>query len=190
MKIIVGVSGGSCAIYGVALLQVLKQLNIETHLVVSTMGEYVVQHECGMTMEELKQLATVTHDNKDLAAPISSGSFKTDGMIIIPCSMRTLAAVANGLSDNLLTRAADVTVKENRKLVVVPRETPLSVIHLENMLKLARIGVTVLPASPGFYNHPESLEDIVAIMVGRALDQMGIEHQLFRRWGASESGGN
>lgn len=186
MKIIVGVSGGSCAIYGVALLQVLKQLNIETHLVVSTMGEYVVQHECGMSLDELTQLATVVYDNKNLAASISSGSFKTDGMIIIPCSMRTLAAVANGISDNLLTRAADVTIKENRKLVMVPRETPLSVIHLENMLKLAKMGVTILPASPGFYHHPETMEDIVAIMVGRTLDQIGIEHQLFRRWGTDK----
>jgi len=183
MKIIVGISGGSCAIYGVALLQVLKQLGIESHLVVSTMGEHVVNHECGMGLDELKQLAAVTHDNKNLAAPISSGSFKTDGMVIIPCSMRTLAAVANGNSDNLLTRAADVVIKERRKLVVVPRETPLSVIHLENMLKLARMGVTVLPASPGFYHHPENLEDIIAIMVGRTLDQLGIDHQLFRRWG-------
>lgn len=183
MKIIVGVSGGSCAIYGVALLQVLKQLNIETHLVVSTMGEHVVQHECGMNLEELSELASVTHNNKDIAAPISSGSFKTDGMIIIPCSMKTLAAVANGISDNLLTRAADVTIKEKRKLVLVPRETPLSVIHLENMLKLAKMGITIMPASPGFYHHPETMEDIIAIMVGRSLDQLGIEHQLFKRWG-------
>lgn len=183
MKIIVGVSGGSCAIYGVALLQVLKQLNIETHLVVSTMGEYVVQHECGMNLEELSDLASVTHNNKDLAAPISSGSFKTDGMIIIPSSMRTLAAVANGVSDNLLTRAADVVIKEKRKLVMVARETPLSVIHLENMLKLAKMGVTIMPASPGFYHHPETMEDIISIMVGRSLDQFGIDHQLFKPWG-------
>lgn len=183
MKIIVGVSGGSCAIYGVSLLQVLSQLSIETHLVVSNMGEYVVQHECGMNVEELSSLASFTHNNRDLAAPISSGSFKTDGMVIIPCSMRTLAAVANGVSDNLLTRAADVVIKERRKLVMVPRETPLSVIHLENMLKLARMGVTIMPASPGFYHQPESLEDIIAMMVGRTLDQLGIEHQLFKPWG-------
>ncbi|SCZ04638.1 4-hydroxy-3-polyprenylbenzoate decarboxylase [Alkaliphilus peptidifermentans DSM 18978] len=178
-----GVTGGSCAIYGVGLLKVLQQLNIETHLVVSKMGEYVVNHECGMDLAELKSLATVYHDNNDLAAPIASGSFKTDGMIIIPCSMRTLAAVAHGMSDNLLTRAADVVVKEGRKLVIVPRETPLSVIHLENMLKLARIGVKILPAAPGFYHQPESIEEIVSIMVGRALDQLDVEHNLFKRWG-------
>ncbi|WP_091546831.1 UbiX family flavin prenyltransferase [Alkaliphilus peptidifermentans] len=183
MRIIVGVTGGSCAIYGVGLLKVLQQLNIETHLVVSKMGEYVVNHECGMDLAELKSLATVYHDNNDLAAPIASGSFKTDGMIIIPCSMRTLAAVAHGMSDNLLTRAADVVVKEGRKLVIVPRETPLSVIHLENMLKLARIGVKILPAAPGFYHQPESIEEIVSIMVGRALDQLDVEHNLFKRWG-------
>ncbi|ABW17926.1 UbiX family flavin prenyltransferase [Alkaliphilus oremlandii] len=183
MKIIVGLSGGSCAIYGVGLLKVLKELEIETHLVVSTMGEYVANHECGISLEELKQMATYFHENKNLAAPIASGSFKTDGMIIVPCSMRTLGAVANGLSDNLLTRAADVVIKERRKLVVVPRETPLSVIHLENMLKLAKIGVTVMPAAPGFYHQPETIGDIVSIMVGRILDQMDIQHNLFKPWG-------
>ncbi|KAB3536023.1 UbiX family flavin prenyltransferase [Alkaliphilus pronyensis] len=183
MRIIVGVTGGSCAIYGVGLLKVLQQLNIETHLVVSKMGEYVVNHECGMNLDELKSLATVYHDNNDLAAAIASGSFKTDGMIIIPCSMRTLAAVAHGMSDNLLTRAADVVLKEGRRLVIVPRETPLSVIHLENMLKLARMGVKILPAAPGFYHLPESIEEIVSIMVGRALDQLDIENNLFKRWG-------
>lgn len=183
MRIIVGITGGSCAIYGVGLLKVLQQLNIETHLVVSTMGEYVVNHECGMDLEELKTFATVYHNNKDLAAPIASGSFKTDGMVIIPCSMKTLASVAHGMSDNLLTRAADVVIKEGRKLVIVPRETPLSVIHLENMLKLAKIGVKVLPAAPGFYHQPETIEDIIGIMIGRTLDQLNIEHNLFKRWG-------
>ena len=183
MKVVVGISGGSGAIYGVALLKVLQELNIETHLVVSTMGEYVTEHECGIKLEELKGLATYFHENKDLAAPISSGSFKTDAMVIIPSSMKTIASVANGISDNLLTRAADVIIKENRKLIMVPRETPLSVLHLENMLKLAKMGVTVLPASPGFYNHPENLGDIVSIIVGKVLDQLHIEHNLFKRWG-------
>ncbi|WP_330577757.1 UbiX family flavin prenyltransferase [Alkaliphilus serpentinus] len=183
MRIVVGISGGSCGIYGVGLLKVLQELNIETHLVVSTMGEYVVKHECGMDLDELKGLATHYHNNKDLAAPISSGSFKTNGMIIIPSSMRTLAAVANGISDNLLTRAADVTIKESRRLVIVPRETPLSVIHLENMLKLAKMGVRIMPAAPGFYHQPETIEEIVSIIVGRALDQLDIEHNLLKRWG-------
>lgn len=182
MKVVVGVSGGSGAIYGVALLKILREFNIETHLVVSTMGEYVTNHECGVDLEGLKSLATYYHDNKNLAAPIASGSFKTDAMVIVPCSMKSVAAVANGMSDNLLTRAADVTIKENRKLIVVPRETPLSQIHLENMLKLSKIGVTVMPPSPGFYNHPQDIGDIVSGIVARILDQLGIDHDLTERW--------
>ncbi|KRQ87588.1 putative aromatic acid decarboxylase [Caloramator mitchellensis] len=183
MRLIVGISGGSCAIYGIGLLKVLKELNIETHLVVTTMGEYVVEHECGFNLEELKKLATYYHDNKNLAAPIASGSFKTDGMVVVPCSMKTLSSIANGYSDNLLTRAADVCIKEGRRVILVPRETPLSAIHLENMLKLVRCGVKVMPASPGFYNQPQTINDLVAFMVGRILDQLDIEHSLYTRWG-------
>lgn len=183
MRVIVGISGGSGGIYGVALLKVLQELNIETHLVVTRMGEYVVEHECGVSLEELKDLATYYHDNQNFAAPIASGSFKTDAMVIIPSSMKTVASIANGMSDNLLTRAADVIIKENRKLVIVPRETPLSTIHLENMLKLSKAGVVVLPPTPGFYNHPETIGDIVSTIVGRVLDQLNIEHNLSRRWG-------
>lgn len=182
MKVIVGISGGSGAIYGVALLKILKELNIETHLVVSTMGEYVTEHECGLNLEDLKGLATHFHDNKNLAAPIASGSFKTDAMVIVPCSMKTVSTVAHGTSDNLLARAADVIIKENRKLIVVPRETPLSQIHLENMLKLSKIGVTVMPPSPGFYSHPQDIGDIVSGIVARILDHLDIEHDLIKRW--------
>lgn len=183
MRVVVGISGGSGSLYALGLLKVLKDLGIETHLVVSTLGEYVTEHECDVNLEELKGFATYYHDNKDLAAPIASGSFLADAMVIVPCSMKTVSAVANGLSDNLLTRAADVTIKENRKLIVVPRETPLSSIHLENMLKLSRAGVTVLPASPPFYNQPETIGDIVISIVARILDQIGIEHNLIKRWG-------
>ncbi|MDO6355042.1 UbiX family flavin prenyltransferase [Caloramator sp. CAR-1] len=183
MRLIVGISGGSCAIYGVGLLKVLKELNIETHLVVSSMGEYVLEHECGYKLEDVRKLASYSYDNKDLGAAIASGSFKTDGMVIVPCSMKTLSAVANGYSESLLTRAADVCIKEGRKLILVPRETPLSPIHLENMLKLSRIGVKIMPASPAFYNNPKSISDLVAFMVGRILDQLDIEHSLFTRWG-------
>jgi flavin prenyltransferase len=183
MRVVVGISGGSGAIYGVGLLRVLKELGVETHLVVSTMGEYNVNHECGMNLEELKKLATYYHDNKNLAASIASGSFKTDAMVIVPCSMKTLSSVANGFSDSLLTRAADVIIKENRKLIIVPRETPLSAIHLENMLKLARLGITVMPPSPAFYSQPETIGDIVSMIVGRILDQIGVEHNLLKRWG-------
>lgn len=182
MKIVVGVSGGSGSIYAVSLLKALQQLNIETHLVVSTMGEFVSNHETGIDLDELKHMATHFYDNKDFAAPIASGSFRVDGMVVAPCSMKTLSSVANGFSDNLLTRACDVTIKERRNLVLVPRETPLSPIHLENMLKLSRMGVTIFPPTPGFYNHPETIEDMVLNMVGRILDMLHIENELAKRW--------
>lgn len=182
MKVVVGISGGSGAIYAVSLLKALKEMCIETHLVVSTMGAYVTEHECGIGLEELKGMATHYHDNKNFAAPIASGSFKVDSMVVVPCSMKTLAGIANGFSDGLLTRACDVAIKEQRKLILVPRETPLSSIHLENMLKLSKIGVSIVPPSPGFYNHPETLEDIVLNMTGRILDMMGIDNNLANRW--------
>lgn len=182
MKVVVGISGGSGAIYGVSLLKALKELGIETHLVVSTMGEYVTEHECGVSLEQLKGLATYYHDNKNFAAPIASGSFKVDKTIIVPCSMKTLSGIANGFSDSLLSRACDVAIKERRPLIIVPRETPLSPIHLENMLKLANMGITIFPPSPGFYNHPETIEDIVLNMTGRLLDMLGIDNDLVSRW--------
>lgn len=182
MRVVVGISGGSGAIYGVSLLKALKELNIETHLVVTTMGEYVMNHECGVSLDELNNLATYYYDNKNFAAPIASGSFKVDKTIIVPCSMKTLASVANGFSDSLLSRTCDVAIKEGRKLILVPRETPLSPIHLENMLKLSRMGVTIFPPSPGFYSHPETLEDIVLNMTGRLLDMMDIDNNLINRW--------
>lgn len=183
MRLIVGISGGSGAIYAVRLLQVLRQLGIETHLVVSRMGEQVAAHECGITRDGLAGLAEHSYDNGDLFAATASGTFKTDGMVIVPCSMKTLAAVASGYADSLLTRSADVILKEGRKLVIVPRETPFNQIHLENMLRLSKMGVTVMPACPGFYNHPETIEDIVDALVGKMLDAFGIEHSLVPRWG-------
>jgi len=182
MKIVIGISGGSGSIYAISLLKALNELKIETHLVVSTMGEFVIEQENGLSLEELKSLATYFHDNKNFAASIASGSFKTDGMVVVPCSMKTLSAIANGYSDSLLTRACDVTVKERRKLILVPRETPLSPIHLENMLKLSRIGVTIFPPIPAFYNHPQTIEDIVLQMTGRILDILEIDNNLVKRW--------
>lgn len=184
MKIIVGMTGGSGAIYGVALLQALKELGVETHLVMSQMGEKVLTHECGFGREDIAAFADYFYEAHDLFAPIASGTFKTDGMVIVPCSMKTLAAVASGYSDSLLTRSADVIIKESRKLVIVPRETPLSPIHLENMLRLSKMGVTIMPASPGFYHHPQSTADIVGGMVGKILDAFHIDHELTQRWGA------
>lgn len=182
MKIVVGISGGSGSVYALSLLKALKEMGVESHLVVSSMGEYVTEHETGIGLKELKSMADYYHDNKNFAASIASGSFKVDGMVVVPCSMKTLASVANGFSDNLLTRACDVTIKEGRRLVLVPRETPLSPIHLENMLKLAKMGVVIFPPSPGFYNHPENLEDIIINMTGRILDSLGLDNNLVSRW--------
>ncbi len=183
MRLVIGISGGSGAIYAVGLLQALRQLGIETHLVMSGMGEKVMVHECGYERADMLKMADYLYEAEDLFAPTASGTFKTDGMVIVPCSMKTMAAIANGYSDSLLTRSADVIMKEGRKLVIVPRETPLNQIHLENMLKLSRAGVTIMPASPGFYNHPESIADIVGAMVGKILDAFSIEHSLSARWG-------
>src|SRR5699024_12557407 len=135
------------SIYAISLLKALLLLNIESHLVVTSMGEYVTEHECGVSLNELKQMATYFHDNKNFAAPIASGSFKVDSMIVLPCSMKTLSSVANGFSDSLLTRACDVTLKEKRKLVLVPRETPFNTIHIEIILHLSIIGVNIFPSS-------------------------------------------
>ena len=182
VKIVVGVTGGSGAVYALALLRQLRILECETHLVVSRMGAYVMEHECGVSLEELRTFADRFYEDDDLAAPISGGSFRTFGMAVVPCSMKTLASIAGGFSESLLTRAADVTLKERRKLVLVTRESPLSVIHLENMLAATRAGAVVMPASPGFYHRPESVAEMVVSVSGRILDALGVEHSLTRRW--------
>lgn len=182
VKIVVGVTGGSGAVYALALLRQLRILGCETHLVVSRMGAYVMDHECGVSLEELRTFADRFYEDDDLAAPISGGSFRTLGMAVVPCSMKTLASIAGGFSESLLTRAADVTLKERRKLVLVTRESPLSVIHLENMLAATRAGAVVMPASPGFYHRPESVAELVVSFSGRILDALGVEHDLIRRW--------
>src|SRR5919199_2079607 len=186
-KIVVGITGSSGVIYGIKLLHILKESEIETHIVLSKWAEKNIEIETDERVEEVKKLASFEYKENDMAASISSGSFKTDGMIIIPCSMKTLASIANGYDDNLISRAASVTIKENRKLVIVPRETPLSRIHLENMLKLSEIGVTILPAMPGFYYKPKSMDDLIVHIVGKILDQFRIDHNLFRRWGHSRN---
>ena len=182
MKIAVGLSGGSGAIYTLALLNYLGELGVERHLVASRMGLKVMEHECGVDEAELRRHCEVYHDNENLGAVLASGSARLDGMAVVPCSMKTLAGIACGYSDTLLTRAADVCIKERRRLVLVVRETPLSPIHLENMLKLSQMGVTILPASPGFYNHPRELSDIVRFMAGKILDQLGLAHDVYQRW--------
>ena len=182
MRIIVGITGASGVIYGWRLVQVLKQAGCEVHAVVSEHGWQVLAYECGVDQSAVTAVVDRLYDVHAMAASIASGSFPVDAMVIAPCSMRTLGAVANGLADNLLTRAADVTIKEARQLVIVPRETPISVIHLTNMLNLAQIGVKIVPASPGFYHCPTDLSGLVDMLVGKICDILKVEHNLFPRW--------
>jgi 4-hydroxy-3-polyprenylbenzoate decarboxylase len=183
MRLAIGISGASGVMYGVKLLEFLRnEKNVETFLIVTKAAEKVIEVEMGLPIEHVLSMANHHYDVNDLTAPLVSGSFPIDKMVIIPCSMRTLAAIAQGRSDNLLLRAADVTLKEGRQLVLVPRETPLNVIHLENMLKLARLGVTILPAMPAFYIKPTSLDDLFNYVVGKVLDVIGVQHDLYKRW--------
>jgi len=180
---VVAITGASGVIYGIRLLEVLAEQKIFVELVVSDTAKVVMREELG---GEAKLPAASSllhaHDFHDFTAPIASGSYPTEGMVIIPCSMGTLGAVASGLSQNLIHRAADCTIKEGRKLVLVPRETPLSAIHLENMLKLSRLGVKIVPPMPAFYGAQQTVSDIVDFVAGKVLDQMGIPHMLYPRW--------
>lgn len=190
---VIGITGASGAIYGVRLVQVLLEQGIDVHLVITESGWRVLKLE--HSWDASNRADTLVHHfgqypgkfhyhfAQDISASIASGSFRTSGMVICPCSMGTLAAISNGNSDNLLERAADVMLKEGRKLIVVPRETPLHQIHLENMLRLAKMGVSILPAMPAFYQGPTSVEDLIDFVVGKVLDVMDIEHSLYRRWG-------
>ncbi len=186
MRIVVGLAGSSSPIYGIRTLEVLKEVGVETHLVVSDGAKRTIPLETQWTVEKVEALATVVYDNDDLAASISSGSFPTDGMIVAPCSMKTLAAIAYSFSQNLLVRAADVTLKERRKLVLVPRETPLHLGHLRNMVRATELGAVILPPMPAFYHAPKSVDDIINQTIGKILDQFHIEHTLFRRWRTPE----
>jgi flavin prenyltransferase len=189
-RIVVGITGATGAIFGVRLLQALRAADVETHLVLSKWGRQTVEHETGITAPELNALASVVHGSGNMAATISSGSFRTEGMVVAPCTMKTLGAIAQGYGDNLVQRAADVVLKERRKLVLVARETPLSEIHLENMLKLSRMGVTILPPMPAFYNKPQSIDDIVDHIVARVLDQFDIDADFAKRWDGQMDRGN
>jgi 4-hydroxy-3-polyprenylbenzoate decarboxylase len=181
-RLIVALTGASGAIFGIRLLEVLREADVETHLVMSKWAVQTLEHETKTSAAEVRALATVSHDPGNMGAAISSGSFITDGMIIAPCSMRSLGAIAHGTGSNLVHRAADVVLKERRKLVLVAREMPLSDVHLENMLKLSRMGATIMPPTPAFYNHPQTVDDIVDHVVARVLDQFGIGSPLARRW--------
>ena len=183
MKLVIGISGSTGAIYGVRLMEVLHgSADVETHLVVSEAAKYTIEYETNRKIQEVLDMADVVYDNRDLGAAISSGSFLTAGMIIAPCSIKSLSSVANSYNDNLLTRAADVTLKERRKLVMVVRETPLHRGHLKLMLEVTENGGVILPPVPSFYHLPKTVDDIVNHTVQRALDQFGIEKGLFERW--------
>ncbi len=185
-RIVIGITGASGVIYGIRLLEVLKEkartLGIESYLIISPAAGITIRAETDLTLAQVEKLSSKVYRFQDIAAPISSGSFYFDSMVIIPCSMHTLGALASGISDNLLTRAAEVALKESRQLILVPRETPLTLIHLENMVKVARAGAIVVPAMPAFYVRPRSVDEIVDHLVGKVLDLLGIEHALFKRW--------
>jgi flavin prenyltransferase len=183
MVLIIGITGATGVIYGIRLLEVLSTCkNIETHLVVSRAGEMTIEFETPYKVGDVKKLATCSYDIEDICAPLSSGSFKRDGMIVAPCTMKTLSALANSYCDNLITRAGDVTLKERKKLVLMARETPLHLGHLRNMEKLTEMSAIIMPPMPAFYHKPAVIGDIVDQMVGKMLDIFDIEHNLFRRW--------
>lgn len=183
MKLIVGITGSTGVIYGIRLLEVLKKLNVETHLIMSEWATKCIAMETSYTPEQVKSLADAFSDEHNMAASVSSGTHKVNGMIVAPCSMKTLSSIANGYDETLVARAAGVTIKEGRKLVLMVRETPLSAINLENMLKLARLGIVILPPVTEFYTKPKSIDDIVNHGVGKCLDQFDLEHNLYPRWG-------
>jgi 4-hydroxy-3-polyprenylbenzoate decarboxylase len=183
LRLVIAITGASGVVYGIRALEVLKNLQIETHLILSEWGEKNIRIETDKTPEYVRSLATKFYQDYEMAAPMSSGSFKTDGMAVIPCSMKTLASVANAFDDSLVSRAAGVCLKERRRLVLVPRETPLSKIHLQNMTTLADAGAVILPAMPGFYHKPKTMDEMIDHVVGKVLDQFNIDHGLFKRWG-------
>lgn len=184
MNIIIASTGATGSVYTVRILEKLKEIsNVKTHLVMSEWSAVNLEVETDYSLDYVKSLADYVYDNKNLGAKIASGSFLIDGMIILPCSMKTLSAISCGYSDNLITRSADVTLKESRKLVICPRETPLNAIHLENMLKLSRLGVSIMPPMPGFYSKPKTIDDIIDHHVMRVLDQFNINVCDEKRWG-------
>lgn len=179
-----GISGASGTIYGVRLLEVLKATDgIETHAIITRAARITMELEASITPEEVERLADEAHTPENLAASISSGSFRTDGMVVAPCSMKSLSMIAHSIGDNLLVRAADVTLKEKRKLVLIPRETPLHLGHLRAMVAVTEMGGMIMPPVPSFYHQPRTIQDIIDQTIGKVLDQFEIPHQLFNRWG-------
>lgn len=181
-RIVVGISGASGVIYGIRLLEVLKQTGVEVHLVMTPAAKITIAAETEYSAEVVEKMASTVHRFNDISATLASGSYRTDGMAIVPCSMHTLGALASGYADNLLVRAAEVTLKERRPMIVVPRETPLTLIHIENMERIARAGAIVLPAMPAFYERPKTIDELIDHLVGKILDLFGIDNELFKRW--------
>jgi 4-hydroxy-3-polyprenylbenzoate decarboxylase len=183
-RLIVGISGATGAIYGIRLLEVLAKSDVETHLVITEAAQKTILMETDWKVEKVKSLARVAYDIQNIGADIASGSFESEGMVIIPCSIKSLSAIANSFNVNLLIRAADVAIKEKRRLILVVRETPLHKGHLTLMTNLAGMGVIILPPIPAFYHHPKTVDDLINHTVGKVLDLFGINHRLFERWGS------
>ena len=183
-SIVVGITDASCVIYGVKILEVLSKLRIETHLIITQAGLKNLEIETSGNINGLKSMASHVYEEGDFTAPLASGSFKVDGMVVAPCSIKTLSAIANSYSHNLLVRAADVMLKERRRLVLLVRETPLHEGHLELMLKVTRMGGVIMPPVPAFYHHPKTIEDLIYQTIGKVLDLFSIDARLFERWGA------
>jgi len=183
MLLVIGITGASGAIYGIRLLEVLStNKEVETHLIISKAGEEIIRHETDWGLEKVKALADVCYDIDDIGTRLSSGSFRRDGMVIAPCSMKTLSAMANSYADNLIVRSADITLKERKRLVLLVRETPFHLGHLRNMVKLTEMGAIVFPPVPAFYHKPQTIQDLVDFTIGRVLDMFDIKHNLYPRW--------
>jgi 4-hydroxy-3-polyprenylbenzoate decarboxylase len=182
-KIVVGISGSSGVIYGITLLRLLQEKEYETHLVISDAGKRNIQIETAYKVRDVEKMAFCCYDNKEVGAAIASGSYLMEAMVVVPCTIKTLSGIANSYNDNLLVRAADVTLKEKRKLVLVVRETPLHIGHLRLMTAAAEMGAHILPPIPSFYHNPQTIEDIIHQTIGKIFDYLGIEHRLFNRWG-------
>ena len=186
-RFIVAITGATGVIYGIRLLEALRVCpDAETHLIVSEIAGKIIPLETSYTAAAVNELADLCYDFRDLTAAVAGGSYPIDGMVVVPCSMRTLAAIANGMADNLITRAADVTLKENRKLILAPRETPLNLIHIQNMLTAAKAGAGIMPPMPAFYNHPACIDDLTRHFAGRIMDQLNLPHNLIKRWEGAE----
>lgn len=182
MRLVVAITGGSGVIYGIRFLEELKKAGVESHVIMSKWGKITIAYETNYNAAQIEKIASFTYSDEDLAANISSGSFPTDGMVVIPCSMKTLGGIVNSYAETLTVRAADVTLKESRKLVLVPREAPLNRIHLKHLLEAAEAGAIIMPAMPGFYHRPSTMEDLIDHVVGKTLDLFNIKHDLYERW--------